>query len=460
MLPKQQKRSMNIFFPFTIVTLLTVAESKTLADDGSKTMDWRTKISKARERTRRAVGSEWKMSRSEAKEMFQQYYKCLREKLKILKYQKQSITPIISHIGQTVKLKCLICVRPDQMDSQMVSWQFLKRADATISVLDAGKHLRITKQWTLVIKELGMADVGQYFCVEGGEYMAVYQLDVLTAETRKVVLEKDKGNLLPTVALYKSNLKLLTSWTEWSQCNHCGKPGLRRKIGLCMVKKIWAGQTTKPFDFPLLALYKDGVPCRSTALPKAISRLPGIAKRPSEVLLGNCQVPCPTQPPPLNITDATGKVVEVIEPGFYSIKTHPKLPPIVKRIVQYHEAGIHLVLKCPSDEDDEGDDNSIVRWQRGKRQIDPLSIKKQTRGRVFVDQENKLHMRRLFTSDTAPYNCWILKRHVATIKVIVIEKFDANLKDYISYGGFILTAIAVVLVCLCVCCRRGQKTAR
>lgn len=77
------------------------------------------------------------------------------------------------------------------MDSEMISWQFLKRADATISILDAGKHLHITKQWTLVIKKLGMADVGQYFCVEGGEYMAVYQLDVLTAETRKVVSVTD-----------------------------------------------------------------------------------------------------------------------------------------------------------------------------------------------------------------------------------------------------------------------------
>ncbi|XP_067677395.1 Ig-like V-type domain-containing protein FAM187A [Haliotis asinina] len=449
---------MNILFTFTIVTILIAAESKSVPNDGSKTMEWRTNISKIKEKKKRAVGTEWRMSHSEAKEMFLEYYKCLREKLNMLKYQKQSITPIISHIGQTVKLKCLICVRPDQIDSQMVSWQFLKRADATIRVLDTSKHLRITKHWTLVIKELDMADVGQYFCVEGGEYMAVYQLDVLTAETRKVVLEKDKRNLLPPVTfLYKLNLKLLTSWTEWSQCNHCGKPGHRRKIGLCMVKKIWTSQATKPVDFPLLALYKDGVPCRSTALPKAISHVPSIAKRHSEVLMGACEVPCPTEPPPLNITDSSGKVVEVIEPGFYSIKARPKLPPMVKRKVQYHEAGIHLMLKCPSDE---GDDGSIVRWQRGKRQIDPLSIKKQTRGRVYVDQENQLHIRRLFISDTAPYNCWILKRHVATIKVIVIKKFDANIKDYVSYGGFILTGIAVTLVCLCVCCRRGQKTAR
>ena len=46
---------------------------------------------------------------------------------------------------------------------------------------------------------------------------------------------------------------------------------------------------------------------------------------------------------------------------------------------------------------------AAVRWMKGKRRVDPLSIKRQTAGRVWVDSANRFHIGLLLLSDTAVY---------------------------------------------------------
>ena len=97
----------------------------------------------------------------------------------------------------------------------------------------------------------------------------------------------------------------------------------------------------------MMELYPEGIPCRATALPHFIANKEEIRDRPSETILDTCTIPCPTVPPVVTITDSSGKVIEVIEEGHYSIKSPPKLPPMIRRIMRYEDAGIHLVLQCP-----------------------------------------------------------------------------------------------------------------
>ena len=62
--------------------------------------------------------------------------------------------------------------------------------------------------------------------------------------------------------------------------------GTRNRFGTCMVKKIHDSKPIKPRDIPVMSLYKDGVPCRSTVLTRPIAHLRGIKDRKSEVISG------------------------------------------------------------------------------------------------------------------------------------------------------------------------------
>lgn len=170
-------------------------------------------------------------------------------------------------------------------------------------------------------------------------------------------------------------------------------------------------------------------------------------------LEGYCYQPCPTEPPPIEVTDANGNVVEVIEGGYHPIGRKPELPPMVKRKVKYEPAGSHLVISCPTSK------KGKVRWQRGERAINTATIRHQTKGRVSIDKLNRLHIRKLHERDTAPYNCWVWQRHVATIKIIVFEPMNEDMKNYITYGGLFLTIISIPVYCCCkICCGRPKRS--
>ena len=53
-----------------------------------------------------------------------------------------------------------------------------------------------------------------------------------------------------------------------------------------MVKKINNMERISPVDIPVMRLYLDGVPCRSTVLVRPIAHLRGIRNRKSELITG------------------------------------------------------------------------------------------------------------------------------------------------------------------------------
>ena len=166
----------------------------------------------------------------------------------------------------------------------------------------------------------------------------------------------------------------------------------------------------------------------------------------------DCFIPCPSTPPPIKVTDASGNVVEIVESGYHPLGKQPNLPSLVQRKVLYEPQGSHLVLNCPAAQ------KSKIRWQRGERPINTRTITRQTRGRVTVDKQNRLNIRKLNMHDSAPYSCWVWQKHEATIKVVVFKPLDENIKHYITYGGLFLTIIFIVLICFCkVCCSKPKR---
>nr|KAI8750364.1 Ig-like V-type domain-containing protein FAM187A isoform X3 [Biomphalaria glabrata] len=263
----------------------------------------------------------------------------------------------------------------------------------SIDVNDAGECYYNT----LTIRSIYLNDAGQYFCVEHQDYAAVYQVDVFLTDRRKHIshgVDVPQGDTYLT----QRNLRVFTMWAPWGECNTCDRPGHKFRVGQCTVKTIYSDTPVFPRDYPILMFYKDGVPCHSTALPRHIRQIPEIGERFSETIVASCNESCPTQPPAIEITDKSGQVIDVIEPGFHSIHQKPALPPLIKRKVLYEPQNSHLVLHCPGELE-----VGMIHWTRGERQIDPGSIKRQTRGRVHVDSRNQLHINQLLISDTAVY---------------------------------------------------------
>lgn len=163
-------------------------------------------------------------------------------------------------------------------------------------------------------------------------------------------------------------------------------------------------------------------------------------------VLGHCFQHCPTTPPPIKVTDKSGKVIDIIEGGYHPIWKPPELPPLLKRKVLIKAAGIDLKLTCPTS------NKGRVRWQRGERPINTATIRHQTKGRVSIDKLNRLHIRKLRIHDSALYNCWIWQRQVATFKVVAFKPMNDNIKHYIIYGALVLTILAVPMYCVCKLC--------
>lgn len=147
-------------------------------------------------------------------------------------------------------------------------------------------------------------------------------------------------------------------------------------------------------------------------------------------------------------------MIEIIAGGYHPINKQPELPPLVKRKVLYKAAGINVMMTCPTS------DNGKVRWQRGERPINPATIRYQTKGRVFIDKLNRLHIDKLQMKDSASYSCWTWQSQVATFKLIAFEPMNENLKHYITYGGLALTILGIPLYCVCKLCFGRPKRRR
>ncbi|CAG5119996.1 unnamed protein product [Candidula unifasciata] len=330
--------------------------------------------------------------------MFETYYKCLQEKIQTIHKEEFPIKAHLAVEGESVQMLCPVCYRPDESeDSQRAIWQVLLHEISTLQEVHENKRIHISKEYTLLIEKIDVSDAGQYFCVERRDYISVYQLDVFLTDKRRSFRLGDEP-LTPETFLLKHNLRVFTMWAAWGECNTCDRSGEKSRIGQCTVKKMYQDIPVFPRDYAMMAVYPEGVPCHSTALPRHIRKMSEIGNRESETILVPCQEPCPTDPPVSRITDESGNVVEVVDAGFHSMKDQPQLPSLVKRKVLYENENSHLLLNCPTQHE-----ANMIHWARGESEVDPIDIKKQTKGRVWVDSLSRLHFKPLLLSDTDVY---------------------------------------------------------
>ncbi|ESO86649.1 hypothetical protein LOTGIDRAFT_166921 [Lottia gigantea] len=298
-----------------------------------------------------------KLTKTDYKKLFKKYYECLEKReSEVRSGSNEAITPKMILAGQPLHIPCGICKRPDQnAESLGVKWLVIRSGDGRMKRIRFNgngktkkKRIKFNKDYSLHIDKARFRDAGQYFCMVQDDFISVTQIDILVNERKRILYESNEKDVpLPTYYMENENIQIATVWAEWSSCDKCGDQGSQRKRGTCMVQKIYPDRPVKPKSFQMINKYPQGIPCHSSALPGFLKKKPEIKGRACEIYVRECYEACPSSPGPITITDKAGNVVEFIEPGYYSLKHPPTIPPMTQHRVIYEELGKHLVLKCP-----------------------------------------------------------------------------------------------------------------
>ncbi|GFR84140.1 Ig-like V-type domain-containing protein [Elysia marginata] len=293
-------------------------------------------------------------------------------------------------------------------------------------------HIYVTETHTLVMREVKVKHRGTYFCRDASDpeddipkrlaeqdlakflkrddlLRFLYHLDVLEVSQVAAKLvrtssdEENSGLPLPAppINITELDVKIISSWQEWSLCSNCGdSPGTRRRLGQCTVKR----HATK--DSPaaslsylgtILSLYKNGVPCRSS-LFQGHKVLRDHVTRPDEVQEEECQVSC---------ANYSVRMADILVRDALLVKQRKEI-----RFVE--QEGHSLTIKCPQAPLD-----FPVAWVNGTRILIGPLLHRVTQGRVKVDERNHLHIKKLLPADAGHYACVFAGRVRGRMKLVV-----------------------------------------
>ncbi|XP_059833657.1 protein FAM187B-like [Hypanus sabinus] len=131
------------------------------------------------------------------------------------------------------------------------------------------------------IRPATVRDSGVYLCQMDGRTLAYYEADVQDVEKAHLSGKPVGVPALPSTfrEVKGQHWKLFTVWNAWQDCDRCGAPGERRRLGFCYARPV-VGQ-------------EQAVPCGIAAS----AGRPELASRGPEIALEPCQVPCLTESP-------------------------------------------------------------------------------------------------------------------------------------------------------------------
>ncbi|XP_069682064.1 Ig-like V-type domain-containing protein FAM187A [Periplaneta americana] len=415
--------------------------------------------------------------RWEIRQLWDDYYSCLEKKLKSLGSQK-SVMPeaIMVFEGSSVRLDCKVCISPAELNTiHDVTWYYDTIPPNGSTLVEYGEHILLSPEdKVLHMYNLQQENSGQYFCKIGGTVMAPYFLEVAndsepTVQVRPHTAPKAHHSQ-PSENVPGHNLEVFTAWEPWSPCSKCGEVGKRVRFGICTVKFLQEVNTTEKLPtgitnntnetknlnsnntkvlesgvMKLLALFKKGIPCRSSLVPE-LQSIPQIQKRKSEIMMAFCKEPC-TQESVFQIVDEKGKVVETANnsEGIYSsLQGIPPIPPSVERTTIYEDTSTYkIIIKCPGNLNTD----TPVQWQIGTKNINPILIEKQSGGRIYIDMKDHINLKKPRPTDSNIYSCWQGKELAGTVRLVITKEVKLSLNHHVMLIGLSLITGTFLIVC-------------
>ena len=353
--------------------------------------------------------------------------------------------------GESVSLPCHDCDSLDKVKYEARQWikldsfpdkKGLYRVREVLSDMHDDKSENrkvINLDHTLHIKSVKRKDAGSYFCKTVGDTKHFlnrrmtwselndwlrknvslnhfYHIDVLDLDHESFVdisnltvghLQEPEPEVFPFL-----NILVQTRWAPWSDCNVCDEEGIRRRIGLCVVKKLdFRKQVPDLYLDHILNFAHHGLLCKSEYLRPFVNE--NWLNRPSIIDMKECYTPCLKQRQKRSDT----------KPEFFSGRKSKK--KVMKKTLQ---AGEFLVLVCPG-----SSVRKMATWVNGTKYLPLMKLKKSSNKRITFDFFGNLHFSPVILSDSGEYSCWIKKKMKKRFKITVIPNYQHEIFKFTCY---------------------------
>ncbi|XP_066603912.1 Ig-like V-type domain-containing protein FAM187A [Prorops nasuta] len=272
----------------------------------------------------------------------------------------------------------------------------------------------------------------------------------------------------PSKILSDYELKIFTTWTEWSECSTCDAVGNQIRYGYCTLSalntvkntrmkqefyrrhkrrenaltKIKSEENAKAEMHQALSVFHNELPCKSIFTPARIQLIPDVQERKIEIMIRYCKIECPKNVI-FEVRDKNGNILESANnsAGIFSMAQEiPKPAPMAVRITLYYRHDKMIKLICPGNLNS---DAPIV-WRVGKDSLIPSIIKKQSRGRIYINPQMQIVFNKTRFQDAKIYSCWQNEKLAGTINLHVTGEMEIKCDHHIIMIG----AIAIVSVFL------------
>ncbi|XP_043288816.1 uncharacterized protein [Venturia canescens] len=203
----------------------------------------------------------------------------------------------------------------------------------------------------------------------------------------------------------------------------------------------------------VLRVYRNRLPCRSPQTPKDIQNIKQIRSRKTEIMKGLCKIKC-LKDTVFEIRDKSGNIIESANNSagvFSMLQGLPEPRPAIERTTLYRKHGKSTELVCPGNLNE---DIPVI-WQIGTKVLVPSEIEKTTQGRITMDAQRRIVIKKLRFVDANIYSCWQRGELAGTIRLQVTTEVELK----VDHRIFMIGAIVIVTVLLRIFWKafRGRK---
>nr|KAF7409289.1 hypothetical protein H0235_014141 [Vespula pensylvanica] len=337
------------------------------------------------------------------KEQWLKYYACLIKRYAQIKSQKM-LHPVALIVleGTSVILKCEICISPLVVyEVNTIEWYFNSSSNNNITneLIQSTQHTLVSQNNKhLKMYNIQLEQDGQYWCQMKDTIGALYYLHVDNGHEGIDIVHSD---VVPKVQhpasseiITEYNLKLYTTWTNWSPCSKCANVGIKIRYGYCT-----------------LSLLENPVYHASIVF---------------------------------EVYNKVGKIIESANnsANIYSmIQKIPSLVPEVTRTILYGTINKKMQIKCPGNLNIE----TPIIWKIGIK-ILPF-IKYHSNSTIFIDSRMRIVFKKLKFTDSNIYSCWQNNQLAGTVKLIVTGETELKLNyQYMMFGTIAIVSVFTVVI--------------
>lgn len=255
-----------------------------------------------------------------------------------------------------------------------------------------------------------------------------FHVDVIDLKHSDVIDVSEYSNtksLLPEV-IHSLNIEITTRWHPWGPCSVCDDDGIRKRMGICVVRKH---DSNKPVGHDylrnILSFAEDGIPCKSQFL-REFQQEPWLRK-PNLIQMEECYVPCQSvnsKRRKRGLKFISQSEVAEKEKQTKTDKANAKVKSKKLKV----KIGSYFILKCKG-----RSLTKTINWVNGTTLINSIKIKKVTNNRVTIDMFGNMHFKAASVYDSGTYSCWIKKNVKRKYIVRIEEDRSADILKYTIY---------------------------